>query len=93
MRLPDERGVASDSARAQLIQERVARMPTNEALTSGQIGRFDGNRQDDRANQDDGPTPEDGRSLMLAFMTIRDSALREALISIVTALSSPDGGL
>jgi hypothetical protein len=85
-------GVTSDPAQAQLIQERVEKM-RNEALTSGQIGLFVGNRQDDLANQDDGPTPEEGHSLMLAFMTIRDSGLREALISIVTALSSPDGDL
>jgi hypothetical protein len=57
-------------------------MTTNE----GQIGHSAGG-QYDLIEIDVRPSPEEGRRLMLAFMSIRRPALREAIINTVTTLS------
>ena len=44
----------------------------------------------DLADLDDGPSPEAGGRLILAFMNIRHPALREAIIELVRRLSEAD---
>ena len=62
-------------------------------MSEGQIGHFVGG-QYDLIENDVLPSPEEGRRLMLAFMNIQRSALREAIINTVTTLSGSyrDGG-
>ena len=46
--------------------------------------------QIERAESSSRPTPEDGRRLIHAFMDVKQVALREALIRLVTELSKLD---
>jgi hypothetical protein len=71
-------------------------MATIEAFSMGQIGpSIDGGTYAPAENDGGLPSPEEGHRLMLAFVSIRQPALREAIIRTMTELSGhrADGGV
>lgn len=62
-------------------------MARKETFSVGQAKASVDGGQRDLARGHSRPDPEEGRRLMLAFLNIREAALREAVISLVTELS------
>ncbi len=67
-------------------------MATNEALSIMRNGLSADVGSSSLADQNDWPSPEEGHRLMVAFMSIRHTAVREAIITAAVELSRRDGG-
>ena len=63
-------------------------MARKETSSVGQAKAFVDGEQRDLAKGHSRPDPEEGRRLMRAFLNIREAALREAVIALVTELST-----
>ena len=67
-------------------------MARNEAFSTGPADGAVNGGQRDRAGASSRPKPEEGLRLMHAFLSIRHAALREAVIKLVTELSTLHDG-
>ena len=67
-------------------------MARKETLSVGQAKASVDGGQRDFPGDHSRPDPEEGRRLMRAFLNIREAALREALIALVTEISTLHDG-